>query len=154
MRCIAIRTTRAWCHNLCALRLVERQLTSFPLYVIGISGILPYNRNLTLQTCPLITWEFFRLHSTFARLYNAAASPASRLRSAGSLAIILQSKRGWRVTKETSHKDFILKLFLKYILTSVPKIPGELQERQFQLYDADCSQVDGPSGSYTHFHKP
>ena len=30
--------------------------------------------------------RFFRLHSTFARLYNAAASPASGLRSAGSLA--------------------------------------------------------------------
>ena len=40
-------------------------------------------RNLTLQ----ITQDFFRLHNTFARLYNAAASPASRLRSAGSLAI-------------------------------------------------------------------
>ena len=41
-------------------------------------------RNLTLQ----ITRDFFRLHSTFVRLYNAAASPASRLRSAGSLATI------------------------------------------------------------------
>ena len=30
---------------------------------------------------------FLRLHPTFARLYNAAASPASRLRSADSLAI-------------------------------------------------------------------
>ena len=52
-------------------------------YVIGISGILPYNRNVTLQALEL----FFR---TFARLYNAAASPASRLRSAGSLAINVQ----------------------------------------------------------------
>ena len=42
-------------------------------------------RNLTLQ----ITRDFFRLQSTFARLYNAAASPASRLRSSGSLAIII-----------------------------------------------------------------
>ena len=41
-------------------------------------------RNLTLQ----INGDFLRLHSTSARLYNAAASPASRLRSAGSLAII------------------------------------------------------------------
>ena len=49
-------------------------------YVIGILGILPYNRNVTLQA--------FELFSTYARLYNAAASPASRLRSAGSLAII------------------------------------------------------------------
>ena len=39
-------------------------------------------RNLTLQ----ITRDFFHQHSTFARLYNAAASPASRHRSAGSLA--------------------------------------------------------------------
>ena len=42
-------------------------------------------RNLTLQ----IARDFFRLHSAFARLYNAAASPALRLRSAGSLAIII-----------------------------------------------------------------
>ena len=44
-------------------------------------------RNLTLQICLLITQDFFFLHSTFARLYNAAVSPASHLRSAGSLAI-------------------------------------------------------------------
>ena len=43
--------------------------------------------NVTLQTRLSITRDFFRQHSTFARLYNAAASPASRLRSAGSLAI-------------------------------------------------------------------
>ena len=54
-------------------------------YVIGISGILPYNKNLTLQTCLSITRDFLRLHSTFARPYNAVASPASRLRSAGSI---------------------------------------------------------------------
>ena len=47
-------------------------------YVIGILGILPYNRNVTLQA--------FELFSAYARLYNAAASPASRLRSVGSLA--------------------------------------------------------------------
>ena len=49
-------------------------------YVIGISGILPYNRNVTLQT--------LELFSAFAWLYNSAASPASHLCSAGSLAII------------------------------------------------------------------
>ena len=49
--------------------------------------MLPYNRNVTLQTFLSSTRDFYRLHSTFARLYNAAASPASRLRSAGSLAI-------------------------------------------------------------------
>ena len=57
---------------------VARQLTPFH-YVIGISGILPYNRNVTLQT--------LELFSAYARLYNAAASPTSRLRSAGSLAM-------------------------------------------------------------------
>ena len=53
---------------------------NWPLFhhVIEISGIL--------QTFLLITRDFYRLHSTFARLYNAAASPASRLRSAASLA--------------------------------------------------------------------
>ena len=50
-------------------------------YVIGISGVLPY------LTCLLITGDFFRLRNTFARLYNATASPASRFRSVGSLAI-------------------------------------------------------------------
>ena len=46
-------------------------------------------KNLTLQTRLSITPDFFRQHTTFARLYNAAASPASRLRSAGSLAIMI-----------------------------------------------------------------
>ena len=34
-----------------------------------------------------LTRDFFRLYSTFARLYNADASPASYVRSAGSFAI-------------------------------------------------------------------
>ena len=83
--------------ELCGLTSQSLRATIGPLqanrsllhYVIGISGILPYNRNVTLPTFLSITRDFFRLHSTFARLYNAAASPASRLRSAGSLAIIL-----------------------------------------------------------------
>ena len=41
---------------------VARQLTPI-YYVIGISGILPYNRNVTLQT--------LELFSAYARLYNA-----------------------------------------------------------------------------------
>ena len=48
---------------------------------------LTLHRNVTLRTRLSITRDFFRQHNTFARLYNAAASPASRLRSAGSLAI-------------------------------------------------------------------
>ena len=58
-------------------------------YVIGISGILPYNRNVTLQTFLSITRDFFRLYNTLTRFYNAAASLALRLRSAGSLAITM-----------------------------------------------------------------
>ena len=61
-------------------------------YVIGILGILPYNRNVTLQA--------FELFSAYARLYNAAASPASRLRSAGSLAI----NREWGHYREISDR--------------------------------------------------
>ena len=67
-------------------------------YFIGILGILPYNRNVTLQT--------FELFSVYARLYNAAASPASRLRSAGSLAIsTLQRPKpdDSRITKSGSY---------------------------------------------------
>ena len=52
---------------------------NWPLFHYVI-GILPYNRNVTLQA--------LELFSAYARLYNAAASPTSRLRSAGSLAII------------------------------------------------------------------
>ena len=52
---------------------------NWPLFHYVI-GILPYNRNVTLQ--------ILELFSACARLYNAAASPASRLRSAGSSAII------------------------------------------------------------------
>ena len=57
--------------------------------------MLPYNKNVTLQTFLSITRDFYRLDSTFAQLYNAAASPASRLRTAGSLAI----NSGWSVIR-------------------------------------------------------
>ena len=50
-----------------------------------LSVIAPYqNRLVASADRPLQTLELFSAH---ARLYNAAASPASRLRSAGSLAI-------------------------------------------------------------------
>ena len=54
---VTISARYHWC--------VARQLTPIH-YVIGISGILPYNRNVTLQT--------LELFSVYARLYNAAAS--------------------------------------------------------------------------------
>ena len=67
---------------------VERQLTTLPRRHWNL-------RNLALQQECYLNYKhfsrslkiFFRLHCTFARLYNAAASPALRLRSAGSLAI-------------------------------------------------------------------
>ena len=79
-----------------------RQLPPPPLppnYIIGISGILPYHRNVTLQTLDLCY--------AYVRLYNAAASPASRLRSAGSLAInsSLRKKSEKRVTLMVSLLD-------------------------------------------------
>ena len=73
--------TRSYAASACYDWSVAKQLTSFPLRHWNL-------RNLTLQQeCYLTsTQAFFR---TFARLYNAAASPASRLRSAGSLAVIV-----------------------------------------------------------------
>ena len=76
-------------------------------YVIGISGMLPHNRNVTLQTLELV--------SAYARLYNAAASPASRPRSADSLAINLLSRSKLRI----SATDVLAqKKFLEDILNS------------------------------------
>ena len=46
----------------------------------------PYITSLTS------TRDLYRLNTILVRLYNAAASPASRLRSAGSLAIIILYK--------------------------------------------------------------
>ena len=77
---VAIRTVRPLRDNLSELRFLARFTTSLESQESYLTLM-----NLTLQ----ITRDFLRLHSTFARLYNAAASPASRLHSAGSLAIIL-----------------------------------------------------------------
>ena len=72
--------------ELCGLGLLQANQRLFH-YVIGISGILPYKRNGTLQTFLSITQDFVHLHSIFTQLYNTAASPASCVCSAGSLAI-------------------------------------------------------------------
>ena len=67
------------------------------------AGMLPYNRNVTLQTFLSSTRDFYRLNSTFARLYNAAPSPASRrLRSAGSLAKRYTQRLSHRVGSDIS----------------------------------------------------
>ena len=71
-------------------------------------------------TLPYITWHYltfpFEISSPFTkissctRLYNAAASPASRLRSAGSLAII----RTWKNSREGSAGRSYLRPFLLF----------------------------------------
>ena len=89
-----IKTMRAWRYNLCGLRLVRWQtidlfsttsLESKESYLT--TGILPYqhiSRSLeNFSTCTVLS----------TRLYNAAASPASHLRLAGSLAISYLSER-------------------------------------------------------------
>ena len=82
-------------------------------YIIGISGILPYKHvSRSLET-------FFRLCITFARLYNAAASPASRPRSAGSLAIIADTVFGSPVPlKPVNHDQIELAANSKYGINS------------------------------------
>ena len=77
---------------------VARQLTPFPLRHRNL-------RNLTLQTL----WLF----SAYARLYNAVASPASRLRSAGSLAIINHLLAG-----PLGKREFCFPLILRPVHTS------------------------------------
>ena len=79
---------------------VARQLTSFPLRHWNL-------RNLTLQQeCYLTsTRAFFR---TFAGLYNAAASPASHLRSAVSLAIMLLMTSGHYFLKENFDMSYLV----------------------------------------------
>ena len=71
-------------------------------------------------TLPYITWHYltfpFEISSPFTkissctRLYNAAASPASRLRSAGSLAII----RTWKNSRGGSAGRSYLRPFLLF----------------------------------------
>ena len=82
---LTIRDMRPWRYNLCALWLVRCKL---PLRHWNLRNLTLQQECLPYKTFLSSTRDFYRLHSTFARLYNAAASPASRLRSAGSLAIM------------------------------------------------------------------
>ena len=77
---VAIRTMRPQRDNLCELPLLRCKfslrhwnLRNLTLHI----GILPYKSLESFSDCTVLS-----------RLYNAAASPASRLRSADSLAII------------------------------------------------------------------
>ena len=109
-----------------ALTLQSLRVTIGPLQVSTTSlesresyltaGMLPYNRNVTLQTFLSSTRDFYRLHSTFARLYNAAASPASRLRSAGSLAINQNRvSEGWSAIRLPSTLMDVTYFFFIYL---------------------------------------
>ena len=105
-------------------------------------------RNLTSQ----IIRDFFRLHSTFARLYDAAASPASRLRSAGSLAI------NWPVSclkianrRETRTRDswslpYVFTLCVCILVMIVCSI-----KTAFQLHYAIDRAHNEPLGSFCVF---
>ena len=71
-----LRATRPWRHNLCALPLVRCK-------TIDPSSTTSSESQESYLTTGMLPYK----HSSFARLFNAAASPASRLRSVGSLAI-------------------------------------------------------------------
>ena len=77
-------------------------------------------RNVTLK----ITRDFFRLHNTFAWLYNAAPSPASRLCSAGSLAIILHGVMMTRVTVicKLCYEELVYNSYQLWALQCLPEI--------------------------------
>ena len=78
-----LRPTWPWRHNLCVLPLV-RCKTIDPFSTTSSESQESY---LTTEMLPYK--HSFKLFSAFVRLYNAAASPASHLHSAGSLAIII-----------------------------------------------------------------
>ena len=71
-----------------ALMSQSLRATIGPLHVFSTTSLESQESYLTTGMLPTnilsITRDFYRMHSTYARLYNAAASPASRLRSAGS----------------------------------------------------------------------
>ena len=79
--------TKKWRSEPCGLQLTSQSLRT--VIVVSQFSLCHWSlRNLTLHSGTLqITRDFFRLQSTFARLYNAAALPASRLRSGVSLSI-------------------------------------------------------------------
>ena len=107
----AALTLQSLCVTIDPLQASTTSLESRESYLTA--GMLPYNRNVTLQTFLSSTRDFNRLHRTFARLYNAAASPASRLRSAGSLAInILLANLVFSVSTVSYGSSFLLIRFM------------------------------------------
>ena len=105
-------------------------------------------RNLTLQ----IIRDFFRLHSTFARLYNAAASLASRLRSAGSLAInwpvscLKIANRSGTRTRDSWSLPYVFTLCVYILVLIICSI-----KTAFQLHYATDRAHNEPLGSFFVF---
>ena len=71
-----LRPKRPWCRNLCALPLVRCKTIDL-LFPTSLESQESY------LTTGMFPYKHSRLFPQYARLYNAAASPASRLRSAG-----------------------------------------------------------------------
>ena len=87
-------------------------------------------RNVTLQARLSITRDFFRQHSTFARLYNAAASPASRLRSAGLLAINLCGNVSRDTAKVKLLNEMLKAFHVDFSLAKLQMIVVHLRRKQ------------------------
>ena len=135
---------------------VARQSTSYSLRLWNL-------RNLTLQQeCYLttflsITRDLNRQHKTFARLYDAAASPASRLRSAGSLAIkVTVPKKTSLLSLSSRLYHVIMKLKCKarrYLsLFSCNSESHMTNYFSFKL-STDVEKNPGPSQSNTDSHE-
>ena len=87
-------------------------------------------RNVTLQARLSITRDFFRQHSTFARLYNAAASPASRLPSAGSLKINLYGNVSRDTAKVKLLNEMLKAFHIDFSLAKLQMIVIHLRRKQ------------------------
>ena len=84
--------TKKWGSEPCGLNVTISASCDWSVAIVTMSSE-SQESYLTLRNVTLpITRDFFRLHNTFARLYNATASPASRLHLAGSLAIKQQKR--------------------------------------------------------------
>ena len=82
---VCVLRTKKWCSEPCGLNVTFSASCDWSVAI--------FTTSLESQESYLqITQDIFCLHSTFARLYNAAASPASHFRLAGWLAIINHSR--------------------------------------------------------------
>ena len=86
--------------NTCAPSIVYRLLIGWNCHTTWSQGNLHYTRLHFLK----LDREFFCLQPSLARLYSAAASPSERLRSDGSLAIIIVKSPGRSLIKFYTEK--------------------------------------------------